>query len=162
MATLTFKDHIRIHASPADVWCFLEDPDMLKLWCPKLQQTTLVDNQRLRAGTRFQSTYDMRGKTYTVDAHVQAADEPSRLVMLYTGGCLGDGGSARESIELPPTEDDWTALTRRVEIIDARISLWCRLLIRVSNLIGRPIGRTNLQELKQLVESSSQPMVDHV
>ena len=154
MATLSFKQYVSVSATAADVWCFIEDPDMVKLWNPKLTETTLGEGDRFVQGSHFSATYSMRGKSRQVEVEVIECNEPHRMVLSYSGGCLPEGGKAVETITLTK-KDDHTVVERHVAMTDVGIPWWARISIRLLSWFGRPVCETNLETLKQLVEDTS-------
>jgi uncharacterized protein YndB with AHSA1/START domain len=154
MSTVTLKDQIHVRASPADVWCFIEDPEMIVLWNPKLQEARVIE-PGLVGGCVYRARFVMNGKEHDMRAEVVESVEMHRLVTVYTGGRLPSDGRVRETWELKPDDAGGTLVRHQVDLIDTDMGLIARLLLRLASWCGRPVGEGCMQRLKAVVEQSA-------
>ena len=157
MATLTLVDKVRIAAPPADVWCFIEDPDMVAVWNPKLLSTERVGSVSQGVGCTYRAVFSMNGRETHMNARIEDSQHPQRLVVTYCGGDLPPDGTVRETWELVPDGETGTRVRHTVDMVNTGIGLLFRIVIRMVHRFGRPVGQDCMERLKQLVEQSHMP-----
>ena len=151
---MTLRDKVQINRPPERVWPFVEDPERMKLWNPKIQKITPISWGDRDIGFRYRITYIMGKKASEFLAEIVEYRKPERLVIRLTEGKLAWGGYVSEVYELSRTKDG-TLLEQRIEILNSGINIFLRLLIVFVLRFGSPTGRKYLERLKELAEAPS-------
>jgi uncharacterized protein YndB with AHSA1/START domain len=152
------KDSIRIESPPEKVWTFIEDPERMKLWNPKLQSVSPISWGERSIGYRFRVTYVMSRKANEFLAEITEYRKPEKLAIRLTQESSWKGSSVSEIYELS-RRDEGTLLEQRIEINNSGINLLFRLLIAFIYRFGAPTGKRYLAGLKELIE---RPLEDPV
>jgi uncharacterized protein YndB with AHSA1/START domain len=152
---VTLRDTVQIKSPPEKVWTFIEDPERMKAWNPKIQTVAPISWGERDRGYRYRITYAMGKKTSEFFAEIIEYRKPETLVIRHTEGNLPIGSSINETYRLSPT-DDGTSLEQRIEINNSGVNLFWRLLIGFVYRFGKPTGQKYLEKLKELAETSSQ------
>jgi uncharacterized protein YndB with AHSA1/START domain len=148
------KDAVQIKSSPENVWMFIEDPERMKCWNPKIQRVSSISWGERAIGYRYRITYAMKNKTSEFLAEIIEYRKPERLVIRLTEGNLPRGSYIDEIYHLSRTAAG-TLLEQRIEINDSGINIFFRLLIAFIYRVGKPTGQKYLAKLKELVEAPS-------
>ena len=88
---MILRDSIRINAPPERVWQYLEDPERMQLWNPKIKAVVSVSWGQRCKGFRYRLTYVLGGKESEVSAEIEEYQPPTKLVIRHTGGRLPPG-----------------------------------------------------------------------
>lgn len=151
---MILKDTVQIKTSPDKVWTFIEDPERMKLWNPKVQRVSSISWGTRAVGYRYRITYAMSGKTSEFLAEIIEYRPPEKLVIRLTEGNLPTGSTIDEVYELSATAEG-TLLEQRIEIHNSGINIFWRLLLAFISRFGKPMGQKYLEKLKELVEAPS-------
>jgi len=151
---MILKDSVWINASPERVWEYLEDPERMRLWNPKIKAVASVSWGQRCKGFRYRVTYVMGGKENELSAEIEEYQPPAKLIIRHTGGRLPPNGYAQEIYELS-RENGGTALTQIIRLHNSGINLFFRLLIALLYRFGTPTGKKYLTILKELVEGAA-------
>jgi uncharacterized protein YndB with AHSA1/START domain len=150
---MTLRDRVQIKTPPERVWSFVEDPERMKLWNPKIRKVTPISWGDRDRGFRYRITYVMGKKENEFSAEIVEYRKPERLVIRLSEGRLPWGGYVNEVYELSGTRDG-TLLEQRIEI-NVEINIFLRWLIAFIVRFGSPTGKKYLQRLKELAEAPS-------
>lgn len=149
---MILKDSVQIHGSPDRVWAFIEDPQRMKSWNPKIQSIVSISWGQRTVGYQYRITYAMSGKTSDFLAEFVEYRRPEKLVVRLSEGRLPRGAAVHEIYELSPNREG-TLLQQRVEFLNSGVNIFLRLLIAFICRFGKPTGQTYLEKLKELVEA---------
>jgi uncharacterized protein YndB with AHSA1/START domain len=152
--SIILKDTVQIKSPPDKVWVFIEDPERMKYWNPKIQRISVISWGERAMGYRYRITYAMRGKTSDFLAEIVEYRKPEKLVIRLTEGNLPRDSHVNEIYQLSTTVEG-TLLEQRVEIHNSGINIFFRLLIAFISRFGKPTGQKYLEKLKELVEAPS-------
>ena len=147
------RDSIRINRPPENVWRYLEDPELMTLWNPKIKAVVPVSWGQRGRGHRYRIKYVMGGKEREVSAEIEEYQSPVKLVIRLTGGGLPPTGYAQEIYELSP-EPGGTLLTQTIRVHNSGVNIFFRLLATFLQRFGKPTGKKYLAHLKELVEAT--------
>ena len=151
---MILKDTVQIKSSPENVWSFIEDPERMKSWNPKIQRISSISWGARSIGYRYRITYAMRNKTSEFLAEIIEYRKPEKLVIRLTEGNLSQGSYICEIYQLSRTAEG-TLVEQTIEINNSRINIFFRLMIAFIYRFGKPTGQKYLEKLKELVETSS-------
>jgi len=150
---MTLRKSVWIKAPPERVWRYLDDPELMKLWNPKIRKVAAVSWGQRCKGFRYRLTYVMGGKESEVSAEIEEYRPPAKLVIRLTGGRLPPAGYAHEIYDISK-EKGGTALTQTIQLHNSGINLLFRLVIAFVYRFGKPTGMPYLTQLKNLAESA--------
>jgi uncharacterized protein YndB with AHSA1/START domain len=150
---MTLRDTVQIKSPPEKVWTFIEDPERMKSWNPKIQHVSSINWGVRAVGYRCRITYAMGKKTNEFLAEIIDYRKPEKLVIRLTEGNLPRGSYINEIYQLSPTAAG-TLLEQTIEINSSGINIFFRLLIAFIHRFGKPTGQKYLDKLKELVEAS--------
>jgi uncharacterized protein YndB with AHSA1/START domain len=147
------QDTVQIRGSPEKVWMFIEDPQRMKSWNPKIQHISSISWGGRTLGYRYRITYAMRKKRSEFLAEIIEYRRPEKLVIRLTEGNLPPGSYINEIYQLSRTAEG-TSLEQTIEINNSGINIFFRLVIGFISRFGKPTGQKYLERLKELVEAS--------
>ena len=150
---MILQDTVQIKSPPEKVWIFIEEPERMKVWNPKIQRISSISWGERTVGYRYRITYAMRKKTSEFLAEIVEYRKPERLVIRLTEGNLSSGSYTDEIYRLSRTAEG-TLLEQRIEVHNSGINFFFRLLIAFISRFGKPTGQKYLENLKELVEAS--------
>jgi uncharacterized protein YndB with AHSA1/START domain len=150
---MILRDQIIIEKPAMEVWPYIENPERMMSWNPKIKKVTLASwDGRPGVGFRYGVLYEMSGKVGEMEAEVTTYEPPFRLVIRQTGGRLSEKAYVEEIYELSE-ESGRTLLRQKVIMHHSGVNIFFRLLIFFITRFGRPVGKTYLTTLKELVEN---------
>lgn len=147
------SEEIIINAPIETVWNFIEDPNNLQLWNPKVKRVTAFSNSGKEVGTSFGILYLMSGKTSEMRGEVVIREPMVRLTFRYSGGQMGQDKYVEEGFELTPTTGG-ILLVQSINFTELEIPLWARIVMWFVFKTGKPVGESYLVTLKSLIEQS--------
>jgi uncharacterized protein YndB with AHSA1/START domain len=147
---MIIRDSVQINRAPDKVWKFIENPELMKQWNPKVQWVTAGDQQRGQ-GFVYGITYVMSGKAQEFRGEYVAYDPPRSLVIRLTSTAMPQDSFVEERYTLTANGDS-TLLEQRIEIRNSGINIFWRLLAAFIMRFGKPVGKRYLETLKELVE----------
>ena len=145
------SEQIIINVSIATVWNFIEDPNNLQLWNPKVKRVTAFSNSGKEVGTSFGILYMMSGKANELRGEVVLREPLSRITFRYSGGQMGQENFVEEAFELKPATDG-TILIQTINFTNADFPLWARIVMWIIFKTGKPVGESYLATMKSLIE----------
>jgi len=148
---MILTDSVRINAQPERVWQYLEDPERMKLWNPKIKEVVPISWGQRSRGFRYRITYVMGGRERESSAEIEEYLPCARLVIRHTGASLPLNAYAQEMYELSPTGGG-TLLTQTIRVHNLRVNFFLRLLVFFVQRFGKPTGKKYLVQLKELAE----------
>jgi uncharacterized protein YndB with AHSA1/START domain len=151
---MILKDTVQIKSPPEKVWAFIEDPQRMKSWNPKVQTVSLISWGERNVGYRYRITYVMSQKAREFLAEITEYKKPERLVLHLTESDHPTRSSVDEIYQLSPT-GEWTLLEQRIEINNSGMNIFLRLLVFFIMRFGKPTGKKYLETLKELVEGQT-------
>jgi len=117
------QDTVQIKSPPEKVWIFIEDPERMKVWNPKIQRISSISWGERAVGYRYRITYAMRKKTSEFLAEIVEYRKPERLVIRLTEGNLSSGSYTDEIYRLSRTAEG-TLLEQRIEVYNSGINFF--------------------------------------
>lgn len=151
---MILRDSVRIKSPPEKVWRFIEDPERMKSWNPKVQSISPISWGERSVGYRYRVTYVMSRKANEFLAEIIEYRKPEKIVIRLTEANLPRGSTVNEIYELSPSEEG-TLLEQRIEINNSGLNLFFRLLIAFIHRFGKPTEKRYLEALKELIERSA-------
>ena len=143
----------RINRSPEYVWPFIEDPERMKAWNPRI-----VDFEELGWGARgvgFRYNVRYRKGEGVLDAFVEIDSYrvQEEYAFRLSGGQLPAGGYARVIFELRGCNEG-THVKRTIDLTHARLPRVLRIVVGLAGRVGAPAGKEGLARLKKVVEAT--------
>ncbi|MFN0156951.1 MAG: SRPBCC family protein [Bacteroidota bacterium] len=150
---MNLRDEIMIDASPTTVWEFVENPESMALWNPKVKRVTAPQAPR-RIGSTYAIMYEMNGKVQEFRAEFIEHDPPNKLVIRLNSASLKPDSSVEESYTLTDC-DGRSRLVQTITVHNSGINPIFRLLIWFIMKFGSPTGKRYLETLKDLAETQA-------
>lgn len=147
---MTIRDSIQIDRSADTVWKFVESPELMKQWNPKVQWVTAGDQKR-GPGFTYGITYVMSSKAQEFRGEYVTYDPPHSLVIRLTSTEMPQDSFVEERYTLTDKGSS-TLLEQRIEVNNSGINIFWRFLIAFITRFGKPVGKRYLETLKELVE----------
>jgi len=146
-------DNIFINRPAGTVWAFLEKPENMLLWNPKVKRVSPSAFEGPQKGYRYSITYQMheRAKPSEFLAEFVHFEPLSKLVIRHTGGLSPHNRVIEEIYELAE-RDGGTFLTQTIRIGNAGINIFFRFLIWFIQRWGKPTGKRYLETLRDIIE----------
>ncbi|MBI2429891.1 MAG: SRPBCC family protein [Ignavibacteriales bacterium] len=85
------KETILINAQIQSVWNFIEDPNNLQLWNPKVRRVTAFGNSGKSVGSNFGIMYMMNNSASEMRGEVIVHEPTSRLTFRFSDGKMQHG-----------------------------------------------------------------------
>ena len=120
---MILQDTVQIKSPPEKVWIFIEDPERMKVWNPKIQRISSISWGERAVGYSYRITYAMRKKTSEFLAEIVEYRKPERLVIRLTEGNLSSGSYTDEIYRLSRTAEG-TLLEQRIEVHNSGINIF--------------------------------------
>lgn len=158
---MVIKDSVEIAAAPETVWRFIEDPENLPRWNPKVKKVQRISHGAPDTGFRYRVAFVMGGREREMEAEITEFGPPRHLVTRMRERIASDAGAwrryAEEQFEL--TEGGrGTRLTQTVRLHHAGVSLLLRALISFLMRFGKPSGQRYLERLRDCIEKPELPI----
>jgi len=147
---MTIRDSIQIDRPPEKVWRFIENPELMKQWNPKVQRVTAGEGTRGR-GYVYAMTYVMSGKAMEFRGEYVTCEPPRLLAIRLTSAAMPPASFVEERYTLTD-EGGSTLLEQRIEVHHSGMSIFWRLLAASIMRFGKPVGKRYLETLKEMVE----------
>ena len=77
---MQIRESIRIAADAATVWRFVADPELQRLWNPKVVSVQRRQSGPVLLGEEFAMVYRMSGKERPTQVKVQTCEPPHRII----------------------------------------------------------------------------------
>ena len=142
-----------IRATRERVWALVADPHRQAEWNPKVRVTRRSRTGPAHGGELFSIVGRLGGREQPGDVETLLADAPSHARFRHAVDYNGSRSIAVESYDLVEHRDG-VRVTQTIDLTDARIPLFFRVVIRLITLFGRPVGEDPLARLKTLAEEN--------
>ena len=146
-------DSIFINRPAGTVWAFLENPENMLLWNPKVKHVSPSSFSGPQQGYRYAITYQMHETSRATEFLSEFVHfEPfSKLVIRHKGGLSPHDRVIEETYELSE-RDRGTLLTQTIHIENSGINIFLRFLIWIIQRWGKPTGIPYLGTLRDIIE----------
>lgn len=151
---MRLTESVTIQAPAETVWFFLDDPDLVKAWNPKVIAWEPLGNTPRGPGFTFRIQYGMRGRQSWWEGRFSEYRPHTRLVWDLHDPAKPDHRT-QLSYELEP-RGNAVRLTQHIDFPDAMIPLPFRWLVKLIFKTGKPRGERYLATLKRLAEEQEQ------
>lgn len=145
------QETILINAPIETVWNFIEDPNNLQLWNPKVHKVTALSNSGKHVGSTFGILYVMSNKANEMLGEVTVREPMTRLAFRYSGAQMGQDEFIEEVFHLTPAGNA-TTLERVIDYSHARFPWWAKIIMWIIFKTGKPVGDAYLMKMKSLLE----------
>ncbi|MDD2916090.1 MAG: SRPBCC family protein [Gallionella sp.] len=145
---------IFINRSPEVVWAFLEDPEHMLLWNPKVKQVSPSCFAEPKQGYRYDITYQMGASAVAsgLQAEFVCFEPCSKLVIRQTGGLPSPQDRIIEETYELVERGGGTFLTQTIRVENSGINIFLRLLIWFIRKFGKPAGKPYLETFRDILE----------
>ncbi len=148
---MTQKETILINSPIEKVWNFIEDPNNLQLWNPKVQRVTAFGNSGKSVGSNFGIMYMMNNIPSEMRGEIVVHEPNSRLTFRFLDGKMNHGTFVDESFFLTKAPNG-VLLERSIDFTNAPIPWWGRIIMWIVFKTGKPVGDAYLVKLRDLIE----------
>lgn len=155
---MKIRESVTIHATAETVWFFLDDPDMVKQWNPKVKDWQPVSQGNHGQGYAFRILYGMSNKHTWFDAVFSEYSPFTRLVWSLTDPKKPQLAPTTLTYTLEAKGDN-VRLTQVIEFDDKVIPWPLRWLVLFILKFGKPMNETRdgkaetyLETLKRFAE----------
>ena len=144
---------IFIHRPAKTVWAFLEKPENMLLWNPKVKHVSPSSFSAPQQGYRYAITYQLHENSRATEFMAEFVHyEPySKLVIRHTENTSARNRVIEEIYELSE-RDGGTFLTQTINIENSGINIFFRILIWMIQRWGKPVGKPYLADLRDIIE----------
>ena len=150
---MKITERIVIEATPERVWSWLADPALWARWNPKVKRVKRSQAGAVVAGETFEADFALSDNATTGQVEVKVCEPFQRLALRHWVDVRGRVQSL--GVEFALTADGAeTRLLQTTDFSDVGLPWPVKLLVRIIHRFGRPVGRSHLEELKQLAEGS--------
>lgn len=154
MNSVQQKETILINVPIETVWNFIEDPNNLQLWNPKVQRVTAFSNSGKSVGSTFGILYMMSNKANEMRGEVTVREPMSRLTFRYSGAQMERNDFVEEGFLLL-SDGNTTILERTINFSHAPLPWWAKIIMRIIFTAGKPVEESYLVKLKESIEKQS-------
>lgn len=151
---MILRDRLDVRASPAHVWDVLADPALMELWNPKCVRCQ-VDRQHVSVGLRYRASFRLSGPERQSDCEVLACIPGELLTTRFSTEAPGPAGYVDETFRLKPLAEG-TRIVHEADFTHSGLPRWLRVFMKVVDLVGRKVGKSSLEGIKELVEEQKQ------
>ncbi|QYY34548.1 SRPBCC family protein [Ruficoccus sp. ZRK36] len=148
---MKLRESITIRARPEAIWVFLEDPDLMREWNPKLLDCEHIEGPKAGQGATYRACYRMGSKEMWCIQRLSDYDPPTSLGWHITDPENDRLDGTRLRFTLKRTRQG-IRVKQEIEFPDALIPTPVRWLIRLIMAVGKPQGELFLAKLKRTVE----------
>ena len=150
---MKLTSEIRINRPPEQVWPHIEDPELLKVWNPRIVAFEEIGWGTRGVGFRYNVRYRKGEGVLDASAEIDAYRAPEEYAFRLSGGQLPEGGYARVIFELKRC-DKGTHVKRTIDLTHARLPRVLRIIVGLAGRVGAPAGKEGLARLKKAVEAT--------
>jgi hypothetical protein len=146
-------DSIYTNCSAQTVWTFLQNPENMLLWNPKVKRVSPGSFDQPRLGFQYAITYQMRDRAPAQEflAEFVHFEPPLKLVIRLIGGLAPRHSLIEEIYELSE-RDSGTFLKQTIHLDNSGINIFFRFLIWFIQRTGKPTGKRYLETLRDIIE----------
>ncbi len=149
---MKLRERICIAAPQETVWTFLIDPTRWLSWNDKLIHISRTNPGPLTAGEQFGSRWRMNAREQNTEILVRQVEPLERLVVRQYSNSSERSCFLEITFELTRKRQQ-TKCTQIVDHSQTGASFFMQALIWAIYRFGKPVGLTNLQNLKRLAEA---------
>lgn len=154
---MILRQTVWIDAPPEEVWVFLDDPEIMKAWNPKLVSVVPNPHRTRCVGREYRAVYSMSGRQTECIARVEKYQPPLRLEIHVRRREDTRGKYVREIYELS-AHNGGTQVTQSVDLQSWGIPSWVGLFMKLLHRFGSSVEQPYLERLKNLVEENRPPV----
>lgn len=145
--------YIDIADTPEVIWPVVADAEWLAGWNEKIVSVKALGSSRPALAANYEFTFQMsKSSATTVCEATLSQFKPHELVeWTYFGTYKQKHWQVVDRFRLK-VRGNQTRLYRDLDISQAPLPTWIRPLVWLVFKFGRPVGQTNLQRIKELVE----------
>ena len=154
MLRIMFKirESILIGAKAEEIWPFVADPLLQKEWNTKIVSVDRHRTGPVTYGERYSMMFQMGSTPLETEVEVIECDMYQNLTLEHRSVSKGKEQVATVNFQLVASEN-YVKVTQTLDFSGTRIPLIFRVLMWIINRLGKPVGQTNLEELRTLVGS---------
>lgn len=149
------RAHIDIAAAPELIWPLVADPEWMPGWNEKIVSTRALGARQPALAANYEFMFRMsKSKESTVAQATIREFEALQLVeWVYSGTSGRKSWTVIDRFRLE-SHGNTTRLHRFLDISKAPLPVWIRPVVWFVFKFGRPVGQTNLQRIRELVETA--------
>ena len=151
---MQIRESIRIAADPATVWRFVADPELQRLWNPKVVSVHRRQSGPVLLGERFEMVYRMSGKERQTQVEVQRCEPPHHVTFQHRMASNAQEQIAQEAYEISPNRAG-VEVVQTIELSRIQIAWPLRALIWFITRFGKSVEKPYLERLKEAVEQQN-------
>ncbi len=147
---MTIRDSVDINAPVDVVWLWVQNPENMGRWNPKVQKVTAM-SPPYRLGYKYGIMYAMNNKVTEYSAEFVEFDPPFRLTIRLSTTMMDQSFFVEEKYLLE-SRNNATHLSQEIVVHDSKVNVFWNILIWFITRFGKPVGERYLEKLKSLVE----------
>ena len=148
---MTIRDSVDINAPVDVVWPWVQNPENMARWNPKVQKVTAM-SPPYTLGYKYGIMYEMNNKVTEFSAEFVEFDPPHRLTIRLSTTMMDQSFFVEEKYVME-AHNGSTHLTQEVIVHDSSVSIFWSILVWFIMRFGKPVGERYLEKLKALIES---------
>lgn len=145
------RESILIGAKAEEIWPFVADPLLQKEWNPKIVSIERRHSGPVKYGERYSMMFQMGSTPVETQTEVIECDMYQNLTLEHSSVWKGKEQFVTVNFLLT-SSDNYVRVTQSIDFSRSHIPLIFRIAMWVINRLGKPVGRTNLEDLRKLVE----------
>jgi uncharacterized protein YndB with AHSA1/START domain len=149
---MILRDRLDVSAGTAPVWDVLDDPALMELWNPKCVRCA-VECRHVHVGLRYRASFRLSGPERQSDCEILACIPGERLTTRFATEPPGRTGYVDETFRLQPVAQG-TRVVHEADFIHSPLPRWLGVFMKVMDMVGRQAGRSSLDGIKELLETS--------
>jgi len=153
---MKIRNKIQLPFSQDALWGLISDPAVMKAWNPRIKEVVPITVGKPKANAQYRIRYALNSSESNYLAEIMEYEEFIRLVLHLEGGSLPRKGYIQEIYDLVPNSNG-TLLSQQILIERCGLSTSERLMLRLSNRVGRFSGKKYLLRLKEIIGAAVQP-----
>jgi hypothetical protein len=150
---MILKDKIQIDRSLEEVWQYIQSPELMKEWNPRVRAFVPVSWGEPAEGYRYRVRYKMIGRESNFLAEFMEYQKPVKLVIHLSGGNLPVKGYIQEIYELAENTGG-TLLKQRIEVYTSGIHIFSGCITIFIHFFSRFSRKKHLRLLKDFIEAA--------
>ena len=148
---MKLKQRIRIDASAPRVWTVLSNVELLPRWLPKCKDVLIESEGEVREGFRFCIEREWKQRSELGDVVVLDCGTNTTLMWRETLQSRQGEMSVEERYDLLE-KGDACELRHTLDLTKSGLPFLVRLIMKGIHTMGRPVGKTGLMHLRDLIE----------
>ena len=145
---------IFIRRPAAAVWAFIEKPENLLRWNPKVKRVLPPHLSKPRQGYRYAISYQMSNKAVVSNFQAEFViyQPPAKLLIRHTEGSARASDRVIDEIYELKEMDGGCLLKQTIHVKNSGINIFLRLLLWLVQTLGKPTGKPYLADLRDILE----------